>query len=111
MLPKNPKIQNGQPTIPHIQKTQLKNMLQDLITAAKETGLELHTGKTKALSNLVDNRGGSLQLKEGIIEVLPLDGSTEYLGKRLSLSETTAVDLQSRIEKAWKKFFANRQTY
>ena len=42
------------------------------------------------------------------VEVLPHDGATAYLGRALSLSNTQEVELQNRLDAAWKKFHANK---
>eukprot|EP00973_Karenia_brevis_P047761 6630053-Karenia_brevis.AAC.1 len=81
-------------------------MLNDLVDAAARVGLEIHAGKTKILNNRGDNRGGSLKVAGHSIEILPAHGSTDYLGRKLSLSNLHDVEVDSRIDKAWRKFFA-----
>eukprot|EP00973_Karenia_brevis_P031932 4406675-Karenia_brevis.AAC.1 len=74
--------------------------------AAGKVGLEIHTGKTKILNNQAGSRGGSMKIAGHSIEILPSHGSTDYLGRKLCLSSLHDVEVDSRIDKAWKKFFA-----
>ena len=86
-------------------RAQVKHMLQDLINAAQKAGLEIHLGKTKVLSNEVGQGLQSLQFSAGKVDILPLSGSTDYLGRRLCLGSLHDSEIDSRLEKAWKKFF------
>ena len=65
---------------------QVRQMLEDLAEGAGEVGLQLHTGKTKILSNAKVRRGVSAakQVKVGMQEVedLAVDDSVMYLGKK-----------------------------
>eukprot|EP00973_Karenia_brevis_P028157 3879276-Karenia_brevis.AAC.1 len=73
--------------------------------AAARVGLELHMGKTKILTNNVDFKGGRAILGNGHVDMLAGTAYTEYLGRRLCLNGIHDVELDGRIEKAWKKFF------
>jgi len=87
---------------------QAKGMLKDLMVTAKEYGLEVHTGKTKILWN-GQGRGTSTataEVESCSFEVLTGDGSTEYLGRLLNLSDIHDTELHSRVGKAWRKFGA-----
>ena len=65
-------------------------MLQDLFVEAGLAGLELHPKKTKLLSNQRRRRKPSARAHVRIggdsIELLPVNGQTEYLGRVLSLT-------------------------
>ena len=85
---------------------QAKGMLKDLMLKAKEYGLEVHSGKTKVLWN-GQGRGSTTataEIEAKSFDILDEEGSTEYLGRMLNLSEIHDVELQSRVGKAWRKF-------
>ena len=86
-------------------RAQLKQMLQDLIDAAGCSGLEVHMGKTKVLSSVIHKRGQSMHLSAGTVEILPTTDSTDYLGRRFCLGSLHDCEIDSRLDKAWKKFF------
>ena len=46
-----------------------------------------------------------MKLKSGSVELLAHDGAADYLGRRLCCHSSTTVDIQNRLDKAWKKFF------
>ena len=78
-------------------KHQATKMLQDLITQAKEFGLEVHEGKTKLLWN---GLGRNSSHKEVVVdgrkfEVLPTDESTMYLGRLLCTQDTHDAELKT----------------
>ena len=84
-------------------------MLEDVGQAAKEVGLLLHYGKTKILHNGrgQDVRRTEVQANAQTIEIV---SSTDYLGTKLCLDQTRAMDLEvgHRIARAWSKFSAFR---
>ena len=85
---------------------QAKGMLKDLMLKAKEYGLEVHSGKTKVLWN-GQGRGSTTataEIEAKSFDRLDEEGSTEYLGRMLNLSETHHIELQSRVGKARRKF-------
>jgi hypothetical protein len=87
-------------------KRQLQRMLGDLVVKATEAGLKIHAGKTKIMSNDPTNQGSSLKYEGGVVDVLPFSWSTAYLGRQLFFEDAHDVEITSRINKAWKKFFA-----
>ena len=89
-------------------KRQLRTMLEELIAEAGRAGLELHMGKTKTLSNEAGAAGGTLKVASGAVDILPRDGATDYLGKRLGMHDLHGVDIRNRLDKAWKAFFSNK---
>eukprot|EP00973_Karenia_brevis_P025244 3482036-Karenia_brevis.AAC.1 len=89
-------------------KYQATRMLEDLVIASRQVGLEVHMGKTKFLTNVVSAGGGRIKIFDKSVDILPIHGSTEYLGRRLCFGELHDAELQHRIDKARKKFFANK---
>ena len=89
---------------------QLKRMLEDLITATREIGLEMHNGKTKILrmDGCVQNSSAFMEVAGMKIEVLSKGSSTMYLGRLLSVDAVHDTELDHRLEKAWKNFFAHK---
>ena len=90
---------------------QVRQMLEDLAEGAGEVGLQLHMGKTKILSNARVRRGLSAakQVKVGTeeVEILPVDESTMYLGKKFCMGEKHHdVELDHRLARAWAKFMS-----
>eukprot|EP00973_Karenia_brevis_P058174 8097478-Karenia_brevis.AAC.1 len=81
-------------------------MIKDLVEHSAAGGLKLHMGKTKVMSNDPSNLGGTLKLDAGVIEIMKYSGFTSYLGKALSLHELHNTEIDARIDKAWKKFYA-----
>ena len=90
-------------------RAQVRRMLEDLNDAAAEVGLKIHTGKTKIMSNM-QNRKGVLRQRhvrvgEAHVEVLPVEDSTAYLGRQLTLGYYYHdVEIRSRISKGWAAF-------
>eukprot|EP00973_Karenia_brevis_P026689 3682445-Karenia_brevis.AAC.1 len=89
-------------------KYQVTHMLEDLMLAAKSVGLEIHTGKTKFLSTEVTTTGSVAKVLDNAFAIVTSEGATEYLGRQLSFHTLHDTELQHRIDKAWKKFFANK---
>ena len=89
---------------------QLKRMLEDLITATREIGLEMHNGKTKILrmDGCVQNSSAFMEVAGMKIEVLSKGSSTMYLGRLLSVDAVHDTELDHRLEKAWNNFFAHK---
>jgi hypothetical protein len=88
-------------------KEQLHTMLTDLANAAKRVGLEMHMGKTKVLSNVEDeDREGTSYINIGgsQVEILPLMGSSMYLGRLLCLGALHDEEVRHRIRRGWAKF-------
>ena len=83
-------------------------MLQNLWGEARRAGLEMLPKKTKILSNMNCRKGynakKTFKIGEATVEVLPVDGETEYLGRLLCFSAFHDRELDHRINKAWKKF-------
>ena len=79
-------------------------MLSDLVVAAKKRGLELHPDKTKIMRNTSCRQITSLRVQGMELEVLPVEGATKYLGRKISFRKNTQVEVTHRIELAWKKF-------
>ena len=85
---------------------QVSKMLADLIEEAAKHGLEVHPDKTKIMWN-GQGRGTSkknITINGQNFEVLPPSGTTDYLGRAFTFTDTHDVELQNRITKAWRKF-------
>ena len=88
---------------------QLTNMMQDFFRASAAVGLSVHPDKTKVLTNVGRGRGkDNIDLEAGRFSVIPREESVQYLGRCLSMASLHDTELDSRIEKGWKKFFANK---
>eukprot|EP00973_Karenia_brevis_P066961 9311015-Karenia_brevis.AAC.1 len=87
-------------------KRQLQIMLEDLLQACAGVGLEFHMGKTKILSNTLEGVAtpGQMWIGGAKVEILPFTGSTMYLGRLLSMSALHDVELDHRLDRAWKSF-------
>ena len=88
---------------------QIELMLNDLAVESVQAGLEIHQGKTKVLSNVTKRRGynrkASIDIMGSAVEVLPINKYTEYLGRVLTFSDFHDSEIDSRIAKAWRKFY------
>jgi hypothetical protein len=91
-------------------------MLSDLIGQAATYGLEVHTGKTKILSNVEERRGDEARASATIagkdVEILPYSGKAKYLGRHVSFSHPMdTTEIENRIITAWKKFWALKNVF
>ena len=93
-------------------KPHLVKMLEDLQQEALRYGLELHPEKTKILTNCTNKTGRdsctSIEVNDMNIEILPLNGSVKYLGRKVSFDDFQGVELQNRVRAAWASFMSNR---
>ena len=69
---------------------QIRGMLEDLSREAASVGLHLHFGKTKILANTGVRRGvnrasNTVDIAGQKVQVVPLEGSTSYLGREVTL--------------------------
>ena len=80
-------------------------MISELFSASKQVGLDMHMGKTKVLSNVPTARRGSLRVGGQTIQILALDESTDDLGRKLCVENIHDVELDARLDKAWRNFF------
>jgi hypothetical protein len=87
-------------------KKQLGAMIQDLVAAVREVGLEMHLGKTKVLTNQAVVPGEVVQIKGHGIKIVE---SVEYLGRLLTFTDMHAVEMEHRIGKAWNKFMVMKR--
>jgi len=81
-------------------------MIADLIEDAKKIGLELHMGKTKVLNNSMDKISAEKKHLEVRGSKIAVVEATEYLGRKLSLTDTHETEVTHRIAKAWTKFMS-----
>ena len=90
----------------------LQEMLADLADAAAQVGLELHFGKTKVICNTFGRQRekvSHLRVGAAEVEVLPQGATTKYLGRELRLDAPDDVEVQNRINLAWRRFMSLRQ--
>ena len=92
-------------------KKQAADMLQDLIDEASLVGLQVHSGKTKILSNGIGphTREKMVSLSTGDVQILAPNESTMYLGRLLNLRATQEIEINHRTSKAWAKFSVYRK--
>eukprot|EP00973_Karenia_brevis_P003799 524533-Karenia_brevis.AAC.1 len=79
-------------------------MLTDLVEITQDYGLEVHAGKTKVLTSNVRNTGGYVETSGGRVHILTAAEGTDYLGRRLCLTDFHDTELAARLDKAWRKF-------
>jgi hypothetical protein len=92
-------------------KDQLQRMLQELHECTSKVGLQIHWGKTKCLSNLVDHErdgDGAVEVDGRPVQVLKYMESTMYLGRALCFGELHDAEIRHRMTQAWKKFMINK---
>ena len=79
-------------------------MLGELQEEANKVGLEVHFGKTKILSNVETRRGAerakSVNVGDKSVEILPVEGTVSYLGRRLSFGAFHDEEVDHRIAKS-----------
>ena len=85
---------------------QVEVMLSDLMTIAGHVGLELHPNKTKIMWNGYGRRRRSrtATIKGQSFDILQPTACTDYLGRSLTFDDAHNIELQNRINKAWRKF-------
>ena len=92
---------------------QITTMLGDLHATASQFGLQLHPDKTKVITNATKKTGrgkcDKIRFADMDVDILPLDGSVKYLGRKLSFENSQEVELKNRIRAGWAKFMANKQ--
>ena len=80
-------------------------MLDDFSTATTAHGLQLHTMKTKIISNTrSENKTSNSVEVQGInINILP-EGQIKYIGQLITVKDAIRVDPDHRIKCAWVTF-------
>ena len=86
----------------------LKVMLKDLKNKLFEWGLCLHPTKCKAQTTNEDwSTRGLVDVCTGLaVEILPRGSCLTILGTQLALETGTSLEVQTRISKGWRMFFA-----
>ena len=82
-------------------------MLGSVTCSSRSRGLDLHPDKTKILTNVKKRKGresGDVDVSGLRIEILEPSEAVKYLGRSLSFSNSTVVEVENRIKCAWKKF-------
>ena len=92
-------------------RAHLKQMIQDLLREAAKVGLQMHMGKTKILTNEESHAtaGGSRKIDGQSIDIIAGDVGTMYLGRYLSIRDSMQTELEHRLQKAWRAFFAHKK--
>jgi len=86
-------------------KADVRKMLEDVQREAATFGLKLHTGKTKILTTDLASRENAVTCAGQHVQILK-DGEWEkYLGRKVSVDEFHATELQNRIAMGWGSFF------
>ena len=84
--------------------SQVRSMLEDLITEAKKYGLEVHAEKTKVVTNKVPTGTNYMEVLGQKFEILSDTASTNYLGREVNLHEPGQTEIENRMKSAWAKF-------
>ena len=90
----------------------ITKMITHLSIESTKSGLTLHPDKTKILHNnwtRMKNIPTHVNSNGMQIEVLRVDETTKYLGRKLCFSDPHRVELENRITNAWKKFHAQKE--
>jgi len=78
-------------------------MIKDLDTEARRYGFNLHMGKTVVMTN-VSARPVALKCGDQDVRVLQGGQAEKYLGRKLSMDEYHAAELDNRIASGWAAF-------
>ena len=79
------------------------------MSKAQDTGLKIHMGKTKVLTNDGIIKTRYLRANGANIEILSGAGGVDYLGRRLCLGNLHDAEIDSWLDKAWRKFVSAKQ--
>ena len=86
-------------------KRDVGRMVAHLATEAAKFGLKIHAGKTKILTNVsAQARPAQLLAGSNYIQVLTDEETERYLGRRLTLKNSTAIEIDNRIASGWAAF-------
>eukprot|EP00973_Karenia_brevis_P060015 8351440-Karenia_brevis.AAC.1 len=83
-------------------KRQIQIMLEELLVAVSAVGLEMHSGKTKILTNVESEWGKRMKVSNAVLDIVD---EVAYLGRKLSFRDLHGAELQNRLDRAWKQFF------
>jgi len=92
-------------------RAHLKQMIQDLLREAAKVGLQMNMGETKILTNGESHAtaGGSIRIDGQSHEIIAGSVGTMYLGRYLSVQDSMQTELEHRLQKAWRAFFAHKK--
>ena len=89
----------------------LEEMLRLLQEELSRLGLEMLEKKTKIMTTCIDRHIDFLDINGMLIEVLPMDSSHAYLGRRVAISGArTDIEISKRIRMARMKYRQWRRT-
>ena len=86
--------------------TEMEENLNKLNAKSKELGLKMHKGKTKYMTNYVNNQKIYIENEE--IEQVK---DYKYLGQTTHLKDTTKEEVACRIRAGWSCFGRNREIF
>jgi hypothetical protein len=87
-------------------RRQLAGMIEDLILATRQVGLELHAGKTKILRNAFALDAGRKDYLEVQGQKIEYAEVVDYLGRKVCLGDMHKAEIENRITRAWGKFMS-----
>ena len=83
----------------------MARMLTDLREESQKFGLKIHMGKTVVFTNQdLDVQRRSLDCKGCTVKIASLDESVKYLGRKFSMANHRAIEINARIACAWAAF-------
>lgn len=86
-------------------KKHIECMIEDLMTASRHVGSEMHMGKNENTDDDHDDKHNALRFGDVKVEMLPPNASADYLGRKLCLDRFHDTEIEARLDKAWQKFF------
>ena len=87
----------------------LQKMMNEFKQSKEKVGLKIHPEKTKILSNQSSNTRREMVIDNIIVEILPKEESTKYLGKLLTFQQQETIEIKNRIRAAWAAFYKYKQ--
>ena len=91
---------------------EMRNMIDDIIKAARQRGLEVHDGKTKVLTNAARITGRKIPdnviVGDKRFKILEESSSTKWLGRKVSFQDPHETELNNRISAAWRAFAVHK---
>ena len=84
-------------------------MLSDVASACECCGRSLPPDKTEVMTNAQAGKGeaahSNIRVKGMQVQLLKRDEAAEYLGRKNSFQDARGVELDSRLQSAWREFF------
>ena len=86
-------------------KADVRKMLEDVQREAATFGLKLHMGKTKILTTDLASQKDGVTCAGKTVQILKEGEWEKYLGRKVSIEEFHATELDNRIAMGWGSFF------